>query len=111
MLTYFWQVTLLTILWLVPNVLIAVFLSNLGNLGAVWPGFDKTLKAHPGWWAIVQAVLSPAISTVFYMFLPSIFRRLCVSAGDISKTSRERHVMHKLYSFFVFNNVSSSDFG
>lgn len=98
-------VALLTLVWVAPNVMIAVFLANLGNLGSVWPAFDKELKAHPGWWAVVQAVLSPAITTAFYIFLPIIFRRLCMSAGDVTKTSRERHVMHKLYSFFVFNNL------
>ena len=30
-------VTLLTVVWIVPNALIAVFLSNLNNLGKVWP--------------------------------------------------------------------------
>lgn len=98
-------VTLLTVFWVVPNVLTAIFLANLYHLGEVWPAFMTELQRHPTFWAIVQGVLSPAISTLFYYFLPAIFRRLSVRAGDITKTSRERHVMHKLYSFFVLNNL------
>ncbi|CAK4031955.1 related to RSN1 Overexpression rescues sro7 sop1 in l [Lecanosticta acicola] len=98
-------ITILTGLWVVPNVLIAVFLSNLSNLGALWPTFQTSLNAHRTWWAVVQGVVSPAITTAFYFYLPSIFRRLCMNAGDISKTSRERHVARSLYNFFTFNNL------
>ena len=98
-------VALLTVAWIVPNVLIAVFLSNLNNLGSVWPGFQKTLQANATIWSIVQGVVAPAITTLFYYFLPAIFRRLVTKAGDVTKTQRERHVMHKLFSFFLFNNL------
>ncbi|KAK4939717.1 hypothetical protein LTR66_014977 [Elasticomyces elasticus] len=100
----FW-VGVLTLVWIVPNVLISVFLSNLSHLGQVWPAFQSQLLAHKTWWGIVQGVVSPAITSAFYLFLPVIFRRLCVKAGDVTKTSRERHVMHKLYTFFTFNNL------
>lgn len=98
-------VALLTLAWVVPNVLIAVFLSNLSHLGTVWPAFKTTLYAHPNFWAIIQGVVSPAITTLFYYFLPAIFRFLVTKAGDVTKTQRERHVMHKLFSFFLFNNL------
>ncbi|KAF1987095.1 DUF221-domain-containing protein [Aulographum hederae CBS 113979] len=98
-------VTLLTLVWIVPNALFAVFLSNLSNLGRVWPAFQTQLSTNRVTWSIVQGVASPAITSLFYLFLPSIFRRLSINAGDLTKTSRERHVMHKLYAFFVFNNL------
>ncbi|KAK5135202.1 hypothetical protein LTR08_005451 [Meristemomyces frigidus] len=98
-------VVLLTLVWTVPNLMIVVFLSNLNNLGTFWPAFDTNLHAYPKSWAIFQGVASPAITTGFYYVLPIIFRRLCVSAGDVTKTSRDRHVMHKLYAFFVINNL------
>ena len=98
-------VALLTLVWVAPNVLIAVFLSNLSHLGLVWPAFKTTLYAHPTFWAIVQGVVAPAITTLFYYFLPAIFRFLVTKAGDVTKTQRERHVMHKLFSFFLFNNL------
>lgn len=98
-------IAVLTVLWVVPNVLIAVFLSNLTHLGVLWPAFNRSLMKHPKWWALAQGVVAPAITTAFYFYLPAIFRRLCIRAGDSTKTSRERHVMHKLYSFFVFNNL------
>lgn len=98
-------VALLTLVWIGPNVLMAVFLSNLTHLGLLWPAFNDSLKAHQKWWSVFQGVASPAITTAFYYFLPAIFRRLCINSGDVTKTSRERHVMHKLYSFFVINNL------
>ncbi|GAB7346547.1 hypothetical protein MBLNU457_5225t2 [Dothideomycetes sp. NU457] len=98
-------VAVLTIIWIVPNVLSAVFLSQLYHIGILWPAFNRSLQAHPGWWGVVQGIAAPAITNLFYFFLPAIFRKLSVKSGDVSKTSRERHVMHKLFSFFVFNNL------
>ena len=96
---------LLTLIWTVPNVLIAVFLQNLSNLGRVWPAFNRQLQMYPKAWSIVQGVLAPAILSMFYIFLPVVFRRLRIRVGDISKTARERHVFAKLYSFFTLNNM------
>lgn len=98
-------ITLLTIVWIAPNALIAVFLTNLSNLAQVWKGFQKNLEAHHTTWSIVQGIASPALTSLVYLILPIIIRRLCIRAGDITKTSRERHVATKLYSFFVFNNL------
>ena len=95
----------LTFVWTGPNIFIAIFLSNLANLASVWPSFRDSYNGHPQWWGIVQGVAAPAVTTLFFYFLPRIFRKLCISAGDMTKTSRERHVTHKLYTFFVFNNL------
>lgn len=100
----FW-VALLTVAWIAPNALIAVFLSNLSNLGSLWPAFQNELTTNPKMWAVVQGVASPAITSLFYFYLPTLFRRLQIRAGDLTKTSRERHVTHRMYSFFVFNNL------
>lgn len=98
-------IAVLTFVWIAPNALIAVFLSNLNNLGQLWPAFATELQRNPKTWAIVQGVAAPAITSLFYFFLPAIFRRLAMKAGDISKTSRDRHVFAKLYAFFAFNNL------
>ncbi|KAF2748057.1 DUF221-domain-containing protein [Sporormia fimetaria CBS 119925] len=98
-------ITLLTILYFVPNALIAVFLSKLDNLANLWPAFSTEMHKNPTFWAVVQGILAPALTSAFYYFLPIIFRRLSMKAGDLTKTSRERHVIHQLYSFFVFNNL------
>lgn len=98
-------VALLTVIWIVPNAMIAIFLANLPNLGKVWPAFQRQLYAHPGVWAAVQGIASPAILSLFYVLLPILFRRLSNHAGDTTKTSRERHVLHQLYAFFIFNNL------
>ena len=96
-------VILLTLAWIGPNAMIAIFLTSLSNLGNVWKAFQNSLAAHQTWWAIVQGVASPAISSLVYLVLPIIFRRMLIRAGDRTKTARERHVTSKLYTFFVIN--------
>ncbi|KAF4979608.1 hypothetical protein FZEAL_4237 [Fusarium zealandicum] len=100
----FW-ITLLTFVWIVPNLGIAIFLVNLSNLAAVWPAFATELNSSTTFWGIVQGILSPALMSLLYLVLPIIFRRLSMKAGDQTKTGRERHVLAKLYFFFVLNNL------
>lgn len=98
-------ILLLTVVWIVPNALIAIFLSNLNNLALVWPAFHENFDRHRATWSAVQGIASPALMSLVYLILPIIFRRLFIRAGDTTKTSRERHVTTKLYAFFVFNNL------
>jgi hypothetical protein len=98
-------VTCLTLVWIVPNGLIAIFLSNLSNLGLVWPAFQTSLSGNRQVWAAVQGIASPALTSLVYLALPIIFRRLSIQGGSKTKTSRERHVLGHLYAFFVFNNL------
>lgn len=98
-------IALLTLLWIAPNAFIAVFLVNLNNLGSLWPGFQTSLNAQPVFWSIVQGIASPAVTSAVYVLLPIIFRRLSIRSGDKTKSGRERHVIAKLFSFFVFNNL------
>ena len=95
--------TLLTLIWIAPNAMISIFLISLANLGHVWPAFQSSLEAHTTVWSIVQGVASPAATSLVYVVLPIIFRRMLIRAGDRTKTARERHVASKLYAFFVFN--------
>ncbi|KAH7131522.1 hypothetical protein B0J13DRAFT_105778 [Dactylonectria estremocensis] len=98
-------IVILTLVWIAPNAMIAVFLVNLNNLGFVWPAFKTSLSANPTFWGVVQGILSPALMSLIYLVLPMIFRRLSMKSGDQTKTGRERHVFAKLYAFFVFNNL------
>jgi calcium permeable stress-gated cation channel len=98
-------VTILTIVWIIPNALISVFFVNLTNLGTVWDGFRDSLETNTAWWAIVQGIASPGITSLIFLLLPILFRRMSIRAGDATKTARERHVTAKLYSFFTFNNL------
>lgn len=98
-------VTILTILWTPINACLAVFLSNLSNLGSLWPRFQTELVAHKGFWAVVQGIAAPAITSAIYLLLPIIFRRLQIRAGDVTKTERERHVLRNLFNFFILNNL------
>ncbi|KAK8001888.1 hypothetical protein PG991_014110 [Apiospora marii] len=98
-------VGVLTAIWTIPNALIAIFLADLSKLGALWPAFQTQLAANPRFWGALQGILAPLVTTLFYLVLPTIFRRLSIYAGNYSKTERERHVTHKLYIFFVFNNL------
>ncbi|KZM19634.1 uncharacterized protein EKO05_0004232 [Ascochyta rabiei] len=99
-----WMV-LFTIAFVVPNILTSVFLSDFAHLGLVWKDFQTNLNAHPTGWAIAQGILAPLVQTLMYMGVPIVFRRLFTHSGDVSKTSRERHVASRLYAFFVFNNL------
>lgn len=99
-----WMV-LLTVAFIVPNILTSAFLSNFANLGLVWKDFQTNLNAHPTGWAIAQGILAPLVQTLMYMGIPIVFRRLFTHSGDVSKTSRERHVASRLYAFYVFNNL------
>ncbi|KAI0151788.1 DUF221-domain-containing protein [Xylariaceae sp. FL1272] len=98
-------VIVLTFLWIAPNALIAIFISNISNLGLVWKWFATQLAVNNTFWSIVQGVVSPALTSLIYLVLPIIFRRLSMRAGDRTKSARDRHVLAKLYSFFVFNNL------
>ncbi|PQE22359.1 DUF221 domain protein [Rutstroemia sp. NJR-2017a WRK4] len=80
MLNNMW-VTLLTIVWMAPNAMISIFLVSLSNLGSVWKAFNDSLAAHTTWWSIVQGVASPAITSLVYLVLPIIFRRLSRNLG------------------------------
>lgn len=98
-------VTVLTFIWTPINACLAIFLSNLSNLGSLWPTFETQLQAHKTFWSIVQGIAAPAITSGVYLLLPIIFRRLQIRAGDVTKTARERHVLRNLFTFFVFNNL------
>ncbi|PSS05142.1 hypothetical protein BD289DRAFT_449017 [Coniella lustricola] len=98
-------IALLTLVWIAPNAMIAIFLVSFNNLGLLWPAFQTSLSAQPILWAIIQGIASPAISSAIYILLPIIFRRLSIRSGDKTKSGRERHVIAKLYSFFIFNNL------
>ncbi|KAI5800937.1 hypothetical protein FPQ18DRAFT_63753 [Pyronema domesticum] len=95
----------LSIFFIIPNALIAVFLSNLNNIALIWPQFQTHLARHPQFFAIVQGFAAPTITSIIYLLLPIIMRRLSAWQGDITKSSRERHVTHKLYVFFILNNL------
>jgi hypothetical protein len=75
------------------------------HLGLVWPSFSANLQAHPQGWGIAQGIIAPLVQTLMYMGVPIVFRRLFTHSGDVSRTSRERHVTARLYAFFVFNNL------
>lgn len=98
-------ISVLTIIWLPLNAGIAIFLSNLSNLGSVWPAFRTQLERNSTGWAIVQGIAAPTLTSLVYLVLPIIFRRLQIRAGDYTKTEREHHVLRNLYTFFTLNNL------
>ncbi len=100
----FW-IAVLTILWIGPNAMIAMLFVNLSNLGRLWPAFKTSLEANPKFWGLVQGILAPTLTSLVYLVLPMIFRRLSTKGGDQTKTGRERHVIGKMYAFFVINNL------
>lgn len=104
----FWNgiwMTVLTIVFIVPNIVTSIFLSDFANLGLVWKAFGASVSGHPTLWGIIQGIIAPAVQALFYLFLPKIFRKLFHNSGDTTKTSRERHVTNRLYTFFIFNQL------
>ncbi|RPA85387.1 DUF221-domain-containing protein [Ascobolus immersus RN42] len=97
--------TLLSVIYVVPNALIATFLSDISRIGIFWKGFEGILHRNPKFFAFLQGVASPLVQTIIYLLLPVLMRRLSAWQGDLTKTARERHVTTKLYAFFVFNNL------
>jgi hypothetical protein len=72
---------LLSLLYVVPNALIAVFLSNLNNIAFVWPGFTPHLAAHYRTYTVVQGFLAPTLTSIIYLLLPVMMRRLSAWQG------------------------------
>ncbi|KAF3936207.1 hypothetical protein ABW19_dt0204083 [Dactylella cylindrospora] len=104
--TWGWMLyVFLTIVWIVPNAFIATFLANIGRIGALWPTFAGQLYTHKNFWAFVQGVAAPLVTSLVFLVLPIIMRRISARQGDFTKTARERHATGKLFSFFVFNNL------
>lgn len=95
----------LSILYVAPNALIAVFLSNFNNIALVWTQFGNIRNENPQFWAGLQAILAPTVTTIIYLLLPVLMRKISIYQGDLTKSARERHVTGKLYFFFVFNNL------
>ncbi|CAI4211876.1 unnamed protein product [Parascedosporium putredinis] len=83
-------VFLLTLLWIAPNAMIAIFLVNLGNLGLVWPAFQRDLIRNATVWGIVQGI-GPQPS--------------CPWSTWFSPSSSAAWLLLALYFFFVFNNL------
>jgi hypothetical protein len=104
----FWDglwIVVFTIAFIVPNILTSVFLSDFSHISIIFPAFQRNINEHPTGWAIAQGILAPLVQTLMYMGVPIVFRRLFTHSGDVSRTSRERHVTARLYAFFVFNNL------
>lgn len=91
--------------WIAPNALMGIFLSNLSRIGALWSGFDGFMYNYPVLFAILQGVLSPAVTSLIFLILPAIMRRMSQWQGKVTKHEREMNVTKKLYTFFVFNNL------
>jgi hypothetical protein len=90
---------LLSCAWIVPNALIATFVTNLYNLGVFWPAFGDELNRHKKFWAVLQGFLGPIILALFFLLLPTVMRRLTAWSGALTKSEREKSVTHKLYFF------------
>lgn len=96
--------TALMVLWIVPNAFIGCFLTNLSRIGALWPRFAYTMDQNKVGFAILQGVAAPLVTTLVFMILPWIMRKLSRWQGKITRNEREKEVTRKLYAFFFFNN-------
>lgn len=96
--------TALMVLWIVPNAFIGCFLTNLSRIGALWPHFAVVMEENKVGFAILQGVMAPLVTTLVFMILPWIMRKLSRWQGKITRNEREKEVTRKLYAFFFFNN-------
>lgn len=94
----------LTIAWIVPNAFIGCFLSDLSRIGALSSSFASFMDHNSTLFAILQGVLSPVVTTLIFLVLPMIMRKLSQWQGKVTKNGRERSVVKKMYIFFFFNN-------
>lgn len=94
-----------SILWELPNAFIAIFIANVSHLSLIWPQFRHQLYAHPIAWGTFQGIVPPALSAVFYHFLPSVFRYLEEQSGSLTRTTREQHVLTMLLGFLTINHL------
>lgn len=95
----------LVIGWIIPNAFMGAFLSNLSRIGALWSAFNTFIIDYPVLFSILQGVLSPVVTSLVFLILPSLMRRMAQAQGKVTKHEREIAVTRKLYAFFVFNNL------
>lgn len=96
---------ILTILWIVPNAFIGAFLSQMSRIGTLWPAFNVFMIRYPVLFSILQGIIAPIITSLIFLILPAIMRRMSHWQGKVTKRDRELDVTKKLYTFFVFNNI------
>ncbi|CAN6617525.1 hypothetical protein TRVA0_007S00430 [Trichomonascus vanleenenianus] len=92
------------VLWIVPNAFIGCFLTNLSRIGQLWGGFNTFMEQYRTLFSILQGFLAPVVTTLVFMIMPTLLRRMSQWQGRITKTEREHDVTLKLYAFFFFNN-------
>lgn len=91
--------------WIAPNALMGTFLSQLSRIGVLWPPFNTFMINYPVIFSILQGVLSPIITSLVFLILPAIMRRMAQWQGRVTRHEREIDVTKKLYTFFIFNNL------
>ena len=54
----------------------------------LWPKFQDTLSANPKLFAVIQGVAAPTVTSMFYLILPAIMRKISIWAGFVVPTPR-----------------------
>lgn len=93
------------ILWIVPNAFLGAFLSQLSRIGVLWHPFSTFIIRYPILFSIVQGIIAPLVTSMIFLLMPALMRKMSHWQGKVTKTDRETDVTKKLYLFFVFNNV------
>ncbi|KAK9484318.1 hypothetical protein V1527DRAFT_470199 [Lipomyces starkeyi] len=96
---------ILCVSWIVPNAFIGTFLSQISRIGVLWDAFGRYMDRHPSLFSFIQGFISPAVTSAIFLILPVIMRRMSAWQGALTKSHRERNTLHKLYIFFIFNNL------
>ncbi|KAK9475860.1 hypothetical protein V1514DRAFT_299739 [Lipomyces japonicus] len=93
------------VVWIVPNAFIGTFLTQISRIGILWSDFGVYMSRHPTAFSFIQGFIAPMVTSLVFLILPIIMRRMTSWQGTLTKSTRERNTFHKLYIFFVFNNL------
>ncbi|CAJ0629710.1 718_t:CDS:2 [Entrophospora sp. SA101] len=79
--------------------------AQISNIRDLAPFTRKFLDNNKFIAGLIEAWMSPMLMALFFLLLPKILGLLSKHQGKITKSSRDRAVLSKLFLFFIINNL------
>nr|CAG8564674.1 9253_t:CDS:10 [Entrophospora candida] len=95
---------LLCFFWLIPMTFLTTS-AQISNIRDLAPFTRKFLDNNKFITGLIEAWMSPLLMALFFLLLPKILGLLSKHQGKITKSSRDRAVLSKLFLFFIINNL------
>ncbi|CAH1762585.1 5249_t:CDS:10 [Entrophospora sp. SA101] len=95
---------LLCFFWLIPMSFLTTS-AQISNIRDLAPFTRKFLDNNKFIAGLIEAWMSPMLMALFFLLLPKILGLLSKHQGKITKSSRDRAVLSKLFLFFIINNL------